>query len=150
MGYVMEETYLSLKDKVLSKNKNEHIACQNSLEFYIAAGQILYYYFSLSEAQKMHYDVFLRGIVSAKNIQTIKDEHYKYLHKYSYAIDYNNQRFNNMLSIVTSYAPENEESIDRDALLYGFAANNIIYFKDDDKSKQDNNEVKPDENEGGK
>ncbi len=151
MGYALEETYLSLKDKVLSKSKNEHIACQNSLEFYIAVGQILYYYFSLSQAQKMHYDVLWRGIASAKNIKTIKEEHYKYFFKYSHAIDFNNQRFNNMLSIVTSYAPEKEEAIELDALFYGFASSNIIYFKEEDENKQqDTEEVKPDENEGGK
>lgn len=135
MGYAIEDAYLALKEKVLKTNrKNEHIACRNAMEFYLAVGQLLYYYFSRSQAQKLHYDVLWRGIASAKSVEDIKKEQFKHFQKYAYDIDIDNPRFNNMLSIVSSYKPEEEEPINLDALFYGFAASNIIYYKDEDKN----------------
>lgn len=137
VGYAIEEVYMALKEKVLTTdNKNKLIACQDSLEFYLAVGQILYYYFSKSAAQKLHYDVLWRGIAAAKSVEDIKKEQYKHFRKYAHAIDVDNPRFNNMLSIVSSYEPQKEESINLDALFFGFAANNIIYFTDKDKEKK--------------
>lgn len=127
MGYAIETAYKKLKDKVL--NTKETAACQSAMEFYLAVGQLLRYYFSLSQAQTLHYDVLWRGIAAAKDLKSIKEEHRKYFQKYAHVIDINSPRFNNMLSIASSYVPEKEEPIDFDALLYGFAANNIIYYK---------------------
>ncbi|ACV63758.1 hypothetical protein Dtox_3005 [Desulfofarcimen acetoxidans DSM 771] len=142
MGYAIEETYIVLKEKVLKTDSKEYIACQSSMEFYLAVGQLLYYYFSLSEAQKLHYDVLWRGIASAKSVEDIKREHRKHFQKYAYAIDTDNSRFNNMLSIVSSYESKEEESINLDALFYGFASSSIIYYKDKDKDKKGNEKNK--------
>lgn len=127
MGSTIESVYAELKDRVL--NSKDTLSCCNATEFYLAVGQLLYYYFSLSQAQTMHYDVLWRGIAAAKDIDDIKKEHRKQFQKYAYAIDTTNPRFNNMLSVVSSYESEKEESINLDALFFGFAANNIIYYK---------------------
>ncbi len=132
MGYAIENAYEELKDKVLDTKKTA--SCQSAMEFYLAVGQLLYYYFSLSQAQILHYDVLLRGITVAKDLEDIKKEYLKYFNKYAYAIDYNNPRYNNMLSVASSYTPEKEEPIDLDALLYGFASKNIIYYKNKEDS----------------
>ena len=130
MGDTIKGVYEDLKAKVLNTDKNrEPVACQSNTEFYLAVGQLLYYYFSLSQAQKINYDVLWRSLAAAKNLEDIKREHRKYFQKYAYSIDTNSPRFNNMLSIVSSYVPEKEEPIDLDALFYGFAASNIIYYK---------------------
>lgn len=130
MGDTMKSVYEDLKDKVLNTDKNrEPVTCESNMEFYLALGQLLYYYFSLSQAQKMQYDVLWRSVAAAKKLEDIKKEHRKHFQKYAYSIDINNPRFNIMLSIVSSYVPEKEEPIDLDALFYGFAANNIIYYK---------------------
>lgn len=130
MGYTIKGVYEDLKAKVLNTDINkEPVTCQSNIEFYLAVGQLFYYYFSLSQAQKINYDVLWRVVVPAKNLEDIKREHRKYFQKYAHSIDTNNPRFNNMLSIVSSYVPEKEESIDSDALFYGFAASNIIYYK---------------------
>lgn len=127
MGSVIETVYAELKDRVLYTK--DMVACRNATEFYLAVGQLLYYYFSLSQAQTLHYDVLWRGIAAAKDTDDIKKEHRKHFQKYAYAIETTNPRFNNMLSVVSSYAPEKEEPINLDALFFGFAANNIIYYK---------------------
>jgi len=127
MGSVIETVYAELKDRVL--NTKDTVVCRNVTEFYLAVGQLLYYYFSLSEAQTLHYDVLWRGIAAAKDIDDIKNEHRKHFQKYAYAIDITNPRFNNMLSVVSSYVPDKKEAINLDALFFGFAANNIIYYK---------------------
>lgn len=134
MGDAIKAAYENLKEKVLMTK--EPVACQSATEFFLAVGQLLYYYFSLSEAQTLHYDVLWRGIAAAKDLKDIKAEHRKHFQKYAHAIDINNPRFNKMLSIASSYAPENEEPVDLDALFYGFAANNIIYFKKEDASNE--------------
>ncbi len=133
MGYAIEEAYIALKDKILkTDSKKEHIACQSAVEFYLAVGQLLYFYFSRSQAQKLHYDVLWRGIASAKNVADIKKEHRKHFQKYAYDINIDDYRFNSMLSIVSSYEPAEEEPINLDALFYGFAASSIIYYKNKD------------------
>ncbi|AGL00108.1 hypothetical protein [Desulfoscipio gibsoniae] len=152
MGYAIEEAYIALKEKVTkTDSKKEHVACQSAMEFYLAMGQLLYYYFSRSKAQKLHYDVLWRGIASAKSVEDVKREHRKHFQKYAYDIDIDYSRFNNMLSIVSSYEPEEEEPINLDALFYGFAANSIIYYKDKDKDTKGNeNNKEAAENEKGK
>jgi CRISPR-associated protein Csh1 len=141
VGYAIEKAYIALKDKVINTDsRKEHIACQSALEFYLAAGQLLYYYFSRSQAQKLHYDVLWRGIASAKSVEDIKKEHRKHFQKYAYDIDIDNFRFNHMLSIVSSYEPEQEEPINLDALFYGFAASSIIYYTDKAKDSKGNKE----------
>lgn len=133
MGYAIETAYEKLKDKVLDTKKTA--SCESAMEFYLAVGQLLYYYFSLSQAQTLHYDVLLRGITVAKDLEDIKKEYLKYFNKYAYAINYNDRRYNNMLSVASSYTPEKEEPIDLDALFYGFAAKNIIkYYKNKEDS----------------
>ena len=130
MGDTIKGAYEDLKAKVLNTDKNrEPVTCQSNTEFCLAVGQLLYYYFSLSQAQKMQYDVLWRSVAAAKNLEDIKREQRKHFQKYAYCIDTNNSRFNNMLSIVSSYVPEKEESIDLDALFFGFATSNIIYYK---------------------
>lgn len=144
MGDVIAESYRALKDKVLDKDNKEQIICQDSVEFYLAVGQTLYYFFSLSEAQRINYDVLWRGIVSTSNAAGVKAEHNKYFKKYAHAINIDNPRFNRLLCIVTSYAPAEEEPVNLDALLFGFAADSIIYYKDkkdnEDKSKDSDKE----------
>lgn len=131
MGETIVSTYERLKEKVLkTENRKEHVACQSPVEFYLAVGQLLYYYFSLSAAQKLHYDVLWRGVAAANTVEEIKREHLKHFRKYAYAIDLDNPRFNHLLSVVTSYEPEKGESVNLDALFYGFAASSIIYYKD--------------------
>lgn len=130
MGDTIRAAYENLKEKVLTTK--EPVSCQSGTEFYLAVGQLFYYYFSLSQAQTLHYDVLWRGIAAAKDLEDIKAEHWKHFRKYAHAIDFNHPRFNKMLSVASSYAPENQEPIDLDALFYGFAANNIIYYKKED------------------
>ncbi|MGI6605592.1 MAG: hypothetical protein ACOX2X_00805 [Peptococcia bacterium] len=133
MGEIIKDAYESLKVKVLNTDKNrEPVTCESNTEFCLAVGQLLYYYFSLSEAQKISYDVLWRIITAAKDAEGLKREQKKYFQKYAYRIDTNNPRFNNMLSIVTSYVPEKEEPADIDALLFGFVTSNIIYLKKED------------------
>ncbi|MFA7079037.1 MAG: hypothetical protein WC147_11605 [Syntrophomonas sp.] len=128
MGLTIETAYLELKDKVLNTKNTAN--CQNEWEFHLAVGQLLRYFFSLSQAQALQYDVLWRGITGAKNVGDIKKEYRKHFQRYAHDIKINNPRFNNMLTIASSYIPEKEESINLDALFYGFAAENIIYYKD--------------------
>lgn len=137
MGYAIETAYQKLKDKVLNTKKTA--SCQGAVEFYLAVGQLLYYYFSLSQAQTLRYDVLWRGIAAAKDLKDIKEEYRKYFRKYAHDIDINNPRHNNMLSVASSYVPEKEEPIDLDALFYGFAADNIIYYKNKEDSQNEKN-----------
>jgi CRISPR-associated protein Csh1 len=131
MGETIVRTYEQLKERVLNtQNRKEHVACRNGVEFYLAVGQLLYYYFSLSAAQKLHYDVLWRGVAAAKTAEEVKREHYKHFQKYAHAIDLDNPRFNHLLSVVTSYEPEKGEPVNLDALFYGFAASSIIYYKE--------------------
>ncbi|ABI69106.1 hypothetical protein [Syntrophomonas wolfei] len=135
MGLTIQTAYLNLREKVL--NTKDTASCENDLEFYLAVGQLLRYFFSLSQAQTLHYDVLWRGITAARDAGDIKTEYRKYFQRYAHEININNPRFNNMLSIASSYLPKKEEPINLDALFYGFAADKIIYYKDKEDDKND-------------
>ncbi|SHK00039.1 hypothetical protein [Desulforamulus aeronauticus] len=132
MAETIVSTYEQLKERVLhTENRKEHIVCQSSVEFYLAVGQLFYYYFSKSAAQKLHYDVLWRAVVAASNVEEVKRENFKHFKKYGHEIDLSNPRFNHLLCVVTSYEPVEEEPINLDALFYGFAVSNIIYYKEE-------------------
>ena len=106
--------------------------CESKMEFYLAAGQILKYLFSLSKAQKLCYDVLLRSVTSAKTPAGLKAQIQQVFIKYAYDIECTlpYSRYDKMLTIVNSYIPDNDgESIWVDMLLCGFAADSIIYYK---------------------
>lgn len=134
MGDTIRTAYENLKEKVLTTE--EPVFCQSGTEFYLAVGQLLYYYFSLSQAQTLHYDVLWRGIAGAKYLEDIKAENWKHFRKYAHAIAFNRSCFNKMLSIASSYVPEDQEPVNLDALFYGFAANNIIIEEEDNSSEK--------------
>lgn len=135
MGNRIKDQYEALKSKVLGKDSNAF--CENGTEFYMAAGQILNYLLSLSKAQKVTYDTLLRGVLGSATAESIKEQVNRYLLKYSYAIDTKNPRFNRMLTIVNSYDGNDGEKACIDALLCGFATDNIIYYKNKEESDND-------------
>lgn len=137
MGSTIEIAYLALKEKVL--NTKDTANCLDELEFYLAVGQLLRYFFSLSQAQALQYDVLWRGITAAKDVADIKKEYRKHFQRYAHEIKINSPRFNNMLSVASSYLPEKEGPINLDALFYGFAAESIIYYKDKEDVQNDKN-----------
>lgn len=128
MGASLETAYLELKEKVI--NRRNTVNCQNALEFHLAVGQLIRYFFRLSEAQSVNYDELWRSIMGAKNIEDIKKEYRRLFQRYAYKININNPRFNNMITVASSYKPQQDEPVNLDALLYGFAADNIILFKE--------------------
>lgn len=128
MGNEVENAYEALKEKVINQKKNAF--CESRMEFYLAAGQLLKYLFSLSKAQKMCYDILLRSVTSAKTFAGLKVQIQQFFNKYAYSIESTNPRYNKMLTIVDSYIPAQEnEEIWLDMLLCGFASESIIYFK---------------------
>jgi CRISPR-associated protein Csh1 len=135
MGTIIENQYLALKEKVLAKKENAF--CESKTEFYLAAGQLLRYLLSRSQAQKANYDVLLRGVLAANSAAGVKEQVNKLLTKYSYDVEITNPRFNRMLTIVNSYDVDVTEAIGLDALLCGFATESIIYFKNEEDKTND-------------
>ena len=125
MGNEVANAYEALKDKVINQKTNTF--CESRMEFYLAAGQLLKYLFSLSKAQKVCYDVLLRSVTSSKTLAGLKAQIQQLFNKYAYSIESTHPRYNKMLTIVNSYIPAQEdEEIWLDMLLCGFATENII------------------------
>lgn len=138
MGNQVANAYNALKDKVINQKRNAF--CESRMEFYLAAGQILKYLFSLSKAQKICYDVLLRSVTSAKTPSGLKAQIQQFFRKYAYDIECTRSysRYDKMLTIVNSYIPDNDdENIWVDMLLCGFATDSIIYYKNkEDKENE--------------
>ncbi len=132
MGKTIVNAYEELKERVINAKKQEDpVTCKEPVEFYLAAGQLLYYYFSKSQAQQVNYDMLWRIAGTEKTAAGIKKEHYKYFQRYAHAINLNDPRFNYLLKLIASYEPDKEEPVNLDALFYGFAASNLIFFKEE-------------------
>jgi hypothetical protein len=136
MGDMIKPLWNILKGKIVDNKTEENQTCSNDIEFYYAAGQLTRYLISLSQAQKINYNV-LDPLLNAKDSNKLKLEIHNLLKKYSYAVSLNSKRANTLLAIVMGYNPENPAMLMDDAFIAGIASRNIIYYRGEDKDKED-------------
>lgn len=122
---------LLYKVKTKINEVDRPVILENDAEFYFAAGQLVYYLSSMSEAEKMnfsHLDKFLRS----KNIERFKQEIQYLFEKYNHAISIYQESFKNIFSMVMGYEPE-EKKVNKELFLAGFTSKNILYTKQEEE-----------------
>ncbi|EKN41570.1 hypothetical protein CFSAN001627_12393 [Clostridium botulinum CFSAN001627] len=132
MADVLLDVKASLRDKV-SREKTASI--DNDKEYYFAVGQLASFLISLSKAAKKTHSL-ANPIINAKSDDRIKVELKKLFKKYSYAIDRKmSRRFDNLMTMVSSYIPDPEEKVNDDLIIAGYLHSSLIYEK---SSKEEN------------
>jgi len=138
MGDIVVDLSRIVKDKVIDiKPEDEYKQCESDSEFYYTAGQLTRYLISCSQAAKVNYNL-IDPILNAKDLNKIKSEIIKLITKYSYAINIRSYRINALISMVMGYEPKNPADVLHDIFLAGFASKNLVYFKEKEEEKNDN------------
>ncbi len=123
MGNRIKDLYNALKEKT---ERNDLATCETDEEFYFAAGQIIRYLVSQSEAQNKNQGLvtpFLELSTSTKLKQAIITM-YK---KYGYKIRLADKKTNNLIGMVTGYETQSKASDYQDLIISGICSKNIIY-----------------------
>lgn len=123
MGDRVKKLYSELKEKT---EKEELAVCETDEEFYFAAGQVIYYLASQSEAREKNHGLvtpFLELSTSIKLKQAIMTM----FKKYGYKINLGSNKINNLIGMVTGYETTSKASDYQDLIISGICSKNIIY-----------------------
>ncbi len=118
--YDMQE---SLRNKINAFN-TECFTSDN--EYYFAVGQLVNYFLSLSKGKSKPQSL-LNPFINANSNEIIKEKLRALYLKYSYGIEQQSKRFNNLYGMIVSYNPE--EEVNQDMILAGYLRSNLIYEK---------------------
>lgn len=132
MGNRIKNLYETLKEKT---EKKEIATCETDDEFYFAAGQVIYYLVSQSEAKNKTQGLvtpFLELSTSTKLKQAIISM-YK---KYGYKIRLADQKTNNLIGMVTGYETQSKASDYQDLIISGICSKNIIYAGKEEEEEE--------------
>lgn len=122
---MMKEVLDQLNVKI---NAAEQATIESDKEYAIAAGQLVNFFISLSNASKPKH-AMLNPILNIKSDEKLKQELKKLFTKYNHSIERKGRRFNNLYAMVAAYTPE--QGTNEDALIYGYLTNSLIYKKGD-------------------
>lgn len=127
-GKEMPDLYSQYIDELQEKIRaKETSSFASDGAFYIAAGQAAYYLLSLSKASKPPAGL-KKALLRAHTHKKLKAELLKLYDRYFYAIDEkHDRRFNQLMAMVAGFEPETPK-VNREALLYGYLHNNILYM----------------------
>lgn len=119
-------------DTLYSKIKESHADCDNDRQYYFLAGQVVRFILQKTKAKdkNQNHDV-VNTYLECNNDKKLKDEIKYTFMKYSHAIVMKDIRFNNALSMVQMYEPENCK-VDTQMFLAGYLAANILYKKENE------------------
>ena len=134
LGDIVKILSQTMKEKIIDNKSDENQKCDSDSEFYFTAGQLTRYLVSLSQADKPNYNM-IDPILNAKDSNKIKNEIFKLIKKYSYALNLNSQRVNKLISMVMGYELEEPSDVLFDVFMAGFVSQNLIYYKEKEETK---------------
>lgn len=121
MADIIHDIKDSLRVKINSKITDK---LDNDEEYYFAVGQLINYLLSKSKGKKKPHSL-ANPFINGKNNSEIKEKLRKLYGKYSYDLDMNGKRFNNLYAIIIGYSPEGK--VNQDLIVGGYLSNNLIY-----------------------
>ena len=127
MGEIITEIRKKVEEKILSKQTS---AVDSDREYFYCVGQLAAYLLSLSKA-KDNKQSLLNPILNARTDEEIKKRVRQLYKKYNYAIPAGSTRVKNLLALVMGYVPD--DKIDQESIMLGYACDNIIYNKTEEK-----------------
>lgn len=127
-GKDMADVIHDIKDSLRVKiNESITNKLENDDEYYFAVGQLINYLLSKSKGKKRPHSL-ANPFINGKNNSEIKEKLRKLYGKYSYDLDMNGKRFNNLYAMIIGYSPESK--VNQDLIVGGYLSNNLIYEKD--------------------
>lgn len=127
-GKDMADVIHDIKDSLRVKiNESITNKLDNDDEYYFAVGQLVNYLLSKSKGKKRPHSL-ANPFINGKNNSEIKEKLRKLYGKYSYDLDMNGKRFNNLYAMIIGYSPEGK--VNQDLIVGGYLSNNLIYEKD--------------------
>ncbi|WCN36623.1 hypothetical protein [Aneurinibacillus uraniidurans] len=122
----IESTVSALQHKLFAK---EQVVCESDEEFYFLAGQLAYYLLIQSQTSKKTFGL-CEPILQAKTGQQLKRRLDELFTVYNHAISMGSLRFKNAMSMIMGYTAEgNIKGVNRDMLLAGLLAQNMLLQK---------------------
>lgn len=121
MADIIKDIKNSLRVKI---NANITDNLENDEEYYFAVGQLVNYLLSKSKGKKKPHSL-ANSFINGKNNIEIKEKLRKLYSKYSYDLDMNGKRFNNLYAMIIGYVPE--DKVNQDLIIGGYLSNNLIY-----------------------
>lgn len=127
----MADIIYDIKDCLRAKiNANITDKLDDDNEYYFAVGQLVNYLLSKSKAKKKPHSL-ANSFINEKNNSEIKQKLRKLYGKYSYDVDMNGKRFNNLYAMIIGYLPEGK--VNQDLIVGGYLSNNLIYESNREK-----------------
>lgn len=124
-GKDMADIIHDIKDSLRVKiNESITNKLDNDDEYYFAVGQLINYLLSKSKGKKKPHSL-ANPFINGKNNSEIKEKLRKLYAKYSYDLDMNGKRFNNLYAMIIGYSPEGK--VNQDLIIGGYLSNNLIY-----------------------
>lgn len=124
-GKDMADIIHDIKDSLRVKiNSNVTDKLDNDDEYYFAVGQLVNYLLSKNKGKKKLHSL-ANPFINGKNNNEIKEKLRKLYAKYSYDLDMNGKRFNNLYAMIIGYLPE--DKVNQDLIVGGYLSNNLIY-----------------------
>lgn len=121
MADIIHDIKDSLRIKINAKITDK---LDNDDEYYFAVGQLVGYLISKSKGKKKPHSL-ANSFINGKNNDDMKDKLRKLYIKYSYDLDVNGKRFNNLYAMILGYQPEGK--VNQDLIIGGYLNNSLIY-----------------------
>ncbi|MBC2456528.1 type I-B CRISPR-associated protein Cas8b/Csh1 [Clostridium beijerinckii] len=121
MADIIHDIKDTLRVKINSKITDK---LDNDDEYYFAVGQLVNYLLSKSKGKNKPHSL-ANPFINGKNNNEIKEKLRKLYAKYSYDLDMNGKRFNNLYAMIIGYLPE--DKVNQDLIVGGYLSNNLIY-----------------------
>ena len=140
-GKDMQNRMYNMLDTIREKINSDNVTpiSENIDEYCFAIGQLTRYLVSQSKAQKKTFKL-ADPVLSCTKKQKLDTIIQNMLSQYSHSLQLS-KKLNNLIAMTTSVAFE-DEKLNRDMILAGFVANNLLYEKNKDENVEVNNNEK--------
>lgn len=118
-----------VKQKILSE-ETSYIEENHDNEYYFAVGQLVAYLISLSKAGDRN-QALINPFLNTTSNEALRQRLTQLYTKYNYAIADGSRRVKNLLAMIMAYTPD--KPFDIEMFIWGYAANNIVYTKEEKK-----------------
>lgn len=130
MAEIITKIRNSVEEKVLATRT---IPLENDNEYFFAVGQMTAFLISLSRSKDKNQSL-LNPFLNAGSDEIIKMKMLQLYKKYNYAISDNSKRVKNLLAMIEGYEAEGE--INQEMIILGYACDNIVYNKKEEKEDE--------------
>ena len=107
----------------------------NDEEYYFFIGQVARYFINMSKAEKKTH-MLINPLLNTKSREKVVNAISKMREKYSYDLNVDNRRFNNILKQIYTYESQTIENVLPKYILVGFLDDNLFYIKKEENREE--------------